>query len=240
MRFLNKWTIDLDKLPGYTDFNEDFTEVIDCALGEMILECDDMRLTSEIKTEFAKVLQRVDKTTNLLPVKYAARFGMGRRYPNYENEFYGNGLPNPRFGKYYGALITEPRLIKNTLFAFSNWVDIDQQKGHPTILVNLAELNGLDLPAYKQFISPGFFDFLVESMSAHYSVEGEAPIDKKDIKALFNRTIYGGKHGGWISKPCLIELVLLRNSEGTEKYRLKNKPKLLKILITRMRSIDGF
>ena len=70
MKFLNNWTIALDLLPEYPEFKQDFRVVIDYALGESILECNDVRLTPEIKSEFAKVLQRVDRTNNTLAVKY--------------------------------------------------------------------------------------------------------------------------------------------------------------------------
>ena len=145
MKFLNNWTIALDLLPEYPEFRQDFRVVIDYALEESILECDDVRLTPEIK-----VLQRVDRTNNTLAVK----FDLGRRYHKYEHhEQFPNGLPNPGFQKYYGGMVGQPRLIKNTLFSFLDWIDVDQQKGHPTILFNLAQRNGMEheFPAYKEY-----------------------------------------------------------------------------------------
>ncbi len=80
-----------------------------------------------------------------MAVKYGARFDLGRRYPKYEHhEQFPNGLPNPGFQKYYGGMVGQPRLIKNTLFSFLDWIDVDQQKGHPTILFNLAQRNGME------------------------------------------------------------------------------------------------
>lgn len=135
MQFMKGWTIDLEKIPNYPDLNHDFMEKIDFALGEMILNYEgDARLTPEMKSEFAKTLERVDKETNMLAVKYSPRFKIGRRYPDCSNETYPNGQPNKAYGKYWSALISHPRIIKNTIFEYQDWVDIDQRKGHPTII----------------------------------------------------------------------------------------------------------
>jgi hypothetical protein len=136
---------------------------------------------------------------------------MGRRYPYCPCEFFPNGDTNPDFKKYYSALISVPRTIKNTIYTYQNWVDLDQAKGHPTILFNMAELNGINLLAYREYLSPGYFDLLVKDMSAYYSVEGEVPVNKGDIKALFNRTIYGGGHHQWTIDTMSGQF---KNSEG--------------------------
>jgi hypothetical protein len=211
MKFITNWTIDLGKLPKYPELKKEFSEHIDYALAGLILESTDQRLTPEIKAEFFKLVNRIDKKTNTLAVKYQPRFNMGRRYPHCPCEFFPNGDANPDFKKYYSALISVPRIIKNTIYTFQNWVDLDQAKGHPTILFNMAELNGINLQAYREYLSPGYFDLLVKDMSAYYSVEGEAPVNKGDIKALFNRTIYGGGHHQWTIDTMSGQF---KNSEG--------------------------
>jgi len=197
MRFLTNWTIDLAKVPAYTEFKQDFGEHIDYELAKLILATDDKRITDDMKTEFGKLLEKVDRETNILPVKYNPRYGLGRRYASYPDEKLPNGLPNPAFKKYYSALISQPRIIKNTLFKYSNWVDIDQVKGHATIIMDMATKNNISLPSYEDYLKSGRFGEIVTELSAYYSVEGEAPIDKKDIKLLFNKTIYGGGHAKW-------------------------------------------
>ena len=199
MKFLTNWTINLDKLPAYVEFNQDFKEEVDYHLANLILNYnDEERLTDEMKNEFRKLVERINPVTSMLSVRYSPRFKMGRRYADCPDELYPNGNPNPAFKKYYSALIAQPRLIKNTIFHYQGWVDIDQQKGHATLLLNIAQKNNIDLPAYKSYLAEGNFDKIVAELSAYYSVEGETDvIDKKDIKWLFNKTIYGGGHKKW-------------------------------------------
>jgi len=199
MKFLTNWRIHLDKVPAYVDFNQEFKEQIDYELATMILNHNgDDRLSQEVKDEFRKLVNRIDRTTNMLPVKYSPRYKIGRRYADCPDPLYPNGQVNPAYNKYYSALISQPRLIKNTIFKYQGWVDIDQRKGHPTLLLAVAEANEVDLPAYKEYLLEGNFDKIVADMSAYYSIEGEVAVDKKDIKWLFNKTIYGGGHKKWI------------------------------------------
>jgi hypothetical protein len=217
MKFLTNWRINLDKLPAYVEFNQEFKEQIDYALAKMILNYeDDERLTPLIKQDFEKLVERINPNTNMLPVKYSPRYKLGRRYPDCPEQTFPNGQPNPAFNKYYSALISQPRIIKNTIFHYQGWVDIDQRKGHPTILLAIAEQNNLDLPAYKSYLFEGNFDKIVADFANYYNVEPEksaeelaemneeerkdyfsSRIDKKDIKWLFNKTIYGGGHSKW-------------------------------------------
>lgn len=224
MRFLTEWRIALDKVPAYVEFNQEFKEQVDIHLARMILEYKgDERLSQEVKAEFSKLVERIDRATNMLPVKYSPRYKIGRRYADCPNPVHPNGQPNPAFAKYYSALISQPRLIKNTIFHYQGWVDIDQQKGHPTLLLAVAEQNKLSLPAYKDYLKEGRFDEIVAEMSAYYSVEGEIDvIDKKDIKWLFNKTIYGGGHKKWVED--------IMNGSWTKdgKNICKRKPKELK------------
>lgn len=199
MKFLTNWRIHLDKVPAYVDFNQEFKEQIDYELATMILNyTGDDRLSQEVKDEFSKLVNRIDRTTNMLPVKYSPRYKIGRRYADCPDPLFPNGQVNPAYNKYYSALISQPRLIKNTIFKYQGWVDIDQRKGHPTLLLAVAEANEVDLPAYKEYLLEGNFDKIVADMSAYYSIEGEVAVDKKDIKWLFNKTIYGGGHKKWI------------------------------------------
>jgi len=218
MRFLTNWKVNLDKVPAYVEFNQEFKEQIDYELARMILEYDgDDRLSPEVKQEFNKLVERIDRTTGMLPVKYSPRYKLGRRYADCPDPTFPNGQPNPAFGKYYSALISQPRIIKNTIFHYQGWVDIDQKKGHPTLLLAIAERNELDLPAYKSYLLDGNFDKIVADFANYYNVEPEKSaeelaemteegreeyyatrIDKKDIKWLFNKTIYGGGHSKWV------------------------------------------
>jgi len=128
MKFLKEWKIDISKLPNYVLFKKNFTEDVDIHLANLILQDTDVRLTTEIKDEFRKLVNCINKKTNILNVKYQPRYNLGRHYPIYPNKVLPNSMTNPDYGKYYGALITQPRLIKNTIFKYQNWIDLDQKK----------------------------------------------------------------------------------------------------------------
>jgi hypothetical protein len=177
--FLTGWTIDLGKIPKYPELEKEFQEQVDYQLAQMILAHDHEKLTVEVKHEFRKLVKRVSERKNTLAFQLRPRYGVGRRYPEIPCETLSNGRPNPKFKRYYSALIAQPRIIKNTLFQYQGWTDLDQQKGHPTILLDMAEKNGITLNAYKEYLTPGNFDRLVTDISAHYSVPGQIPINQK-------------------------------------------------------------
>lgn len=218
MKFLQNWQINLDKVPAYVEFNHEFKEQVDYALANMILDYEgDFRLTPDIKTEFKKLVERINPVTSMLPVKYSPRYKIGRRYPDCPEQTYPNGEPNPAFKKYYSALISQPRLIKNTIFHYLGWIDLDQKKGHITLLFAIANKNNFELPAYKSYLMEGNFDRIVAEFANYYNIEPEKSaeelaemteeqvkeyystrVDKKDIKWLFNKTVYGGGHSKWV------------------------------------------
>ena len=201
MKFLINWTINLEKVPAYVEFNNDFEEKIDTALADIILESQDERISSESREEFRRLVQRINRHTQTLYVKYSPRKGkLGRRYADTPTENYPDGRPNPAFKKYWSALITMPRIIKNTLYHYAGWIDFDQVKGHITILYELATRNGKPLPSYEDYLKEGRFDEIVKQLSEFYSGDPENPLTKKDIKWLFNKTIYGGGIKEWIKE----------------------------------------
>jgi hypothetical protein len=176
-------------------FNKPFSEEIDIHLANLILKDTDKRLTPEIKDEFSKLVKCINPKNNIVKAKYQPRYKIGRHYPIYPNKVLPNKVLNPDYGKYYGALITQPRLIKNTIFKYQNWIDVDQKKGHPTIIYCNATRIGMKLPAYKEYLTN--YEECVEDMAEYYTEDPEYPITVKDIKLLFNRTIYGGGHKEW-------------------------------------------
>ena len=101
MKFLKNWSIDLAKVPAYVDFNNDFEEHFDYELAIMLSNYDKTDendcpiISQESQTEFKKLLQRVNKETHTLPVKYAPRYGYGRRYADIPQETFADGNANP-------------------------------------------------------------------------------------------------------------------------------------------------
>jgi hypothetical protein len=183
MDFLKNWTIDLNKVPKYAQLRRDLVVAIDKRLGELLVE--DERIPKESRAEFEKTLALVKNNT--LQVHLEPRRGLGRRYPQIDRK--------EKDKKYYGSLIGFPKKIKNTNFKLLNWVDIDQKKGHPTILLSIAEKNKMKLPAYETYLNG--FDDIWQEISAHHSEDPLNPLTKGDIKHLFNRTIYGGGINNW-------------------------------------------
>lgn len=178
MKFLTGWTIDLNNLPSYNLLdNNIFIEDIDNKLAEFIL--DNPNIRNEDKQKFTEYLQ--GNNTQLMKVKYTSRFLIGRRYAN-------NDLI------YKSGLITQKRCIKNTLFKYFGYVDIDQVKGHPTIIYELSLRNNIVLNAYEKYLTQ--FDKICSQIILFYN-DNECQLQKKHIKLLFNAIIYGGSFNTW-------------------------------------------
>ena len=199
-KFLNGWTIDISKIPAYPLFKTRLLEKIDLPLAHLILECEDDRIADESREEFRKLVACVNKKTGMLPVKYYNRHGLGRYYAEVPREFNDSGANNKSFGEIYSGLITMPRVIKNTLFHHDHWTDIDQKKGHPNMLFSVAKNNNVPVPGIADYLAEGRFDMYVTVLSQYYSKDPAHPLKKKHIKALFNRTIYGGGFKGWVEE----------------------------------------
>ena len=203
MKFLSGYSVDIKKIPKYLDLGQEFKVHINEKLAKMITESDGVdknglpHIPHESMGEWNKLASCIKN--NSLIVKYSPRKGLlGRRYPDCPSPTFPNGRRNPEYGRRYGSLCMMPRVIKNTIFHHEGWIDFDQVKGHPTILLELAERNKNDLPAYKEYLIKDRFEELVKEISDYHSVEGDRPLSRSDVKWLFNKTIYGGGFGEWI------------------------------------------
>lgn len=202
MNFLkrNSWTIDLAKVPSYVEWNGDWKYTIDREIIRLILECEELdeqgnpKITEVMKTHFKRNI--ADKLRNgVLHIEWSARYGgLGRRYSTKDPED-----PDPFSSA--GNLGVHSKYIKNTIFHYQGWVDYDMVKGHPTLLLNMARHTNLTggLPFVERFVNE-FDTGLADELIQYYSVEGETPLTKEDIKDLHNRTIYGGGHAKWVEK----------------------------------------
>ena len=178
--FLKQWTIILTKIPMYGCFRGDFELSIDFKLMEMLFQSTDARLTDDRKKLLLPILNKIDKTTNVLTIKHSPRYGMGR--------FYSDQSLSP---------IVLSRYIKHTLFGYLNWIDLDMVKGHPSIMVNVARLANLDLKTVRRYIDD--CDQITRELQQYYSPIGddEPMITTDRIKNIFNRLIYGGGMAAW-------------------------------------------
>ena len=198
MKFINGFQIYHSKVPKYPEFKGLFYEHIDIQLANLILDSKDPRIADESLDEFRKLVACIDPKTQMLPVKYTSRHGYGRHYPECPKELNRDGSANKYFGKQYSGLISMPRIIKNTLFEYGQWTDIDQKKGHPTLLFDIANKANIPVSALKDYLLDGKFEEYVTILSEYYSADPANPLTKKHVKQLFNMTIYGGGFASWI------------------------------------------
>lgn len=183
--FIKDWTIALKDVPRYTEFEGDYVEPLDYHIGLLIMESQNPLLTLEMKTEFNKaVLQKMNKSNGELVVKHNnTHFKMGRFYAN-ENV----------------SMIPHSKYIKHTIFQYLDWLDLDMIKGHSTIAVLMGESVEINFNFLKYYTEN--FDKVAETLIEFYSIktEGEAPLDKNDVKTFFNLMIYGGGFSTWKKK----------------------------------------
>ena len=179
--FLKGWTIDVSKIPQYSAFRGIFSLKLDYTLLRNIMISNHPDFTDDRKKLLLPILNKINKQTSILEVVHNPRFGLGRFYPD--------DSISP---------ICISRHIKHTLFAFLNWIDLDMIKGHPSMLYCIAKKNGVELPSFKHYLEN--FEHIVEILSAFYSVEGEEPLSRDNIKELFSILVYGGGFTTWIRK----------------------------------------
>jgi hypothetical protein len=173
MKFLDNWTINLSKIPSYNKLiGKEFTQQIDKELLLLILEkITDNKQKAMIHTILSKLVD------NTLTTSYYQNMGLGRLQL-----------------KDNVGLLPLKRCIKNTLFSYSKYIDIDQVKGHVTILVELCKRNNYSIAIYEQYLE--HFDDIVKEFQEMYN----SMLTKKEVKHLFNITIYGGSIHTWFKE----------------------------------------
>jgi len=190
MKFLNGWTIDIPLIPKYSLLDSQlFIEQIDLKLSTYILE--NPNITDKDKTKFKNYI--LTHKDNIIQVKYNPRYLIGRRYAD----------------KDLGAL-TQKRCIKNTIFKYFGYIDLDQVKGHIQIINELALKNNVELPSYKKYLNE--FDNVCVKLINFYNDDDEQ-LKRKHIKLLFNAIIYGGSFNTW-KKEMIIEKNIKINNDN--------------------------
>ena len=177
MSFVSGWTLNFDKVPEYSEFNGEFIEQLDYKLCQIILDNENPRISNEMKTLFKSSIVNRLTPDGINKIIHNQRFNMGRYYPDND-----------------GSIIVHARVIKHTLFKYMGYKDIDQVKGHPSILVEMGKLNNKTFETIQYYIDN--FGKVAKKLIKFYSKE-EAPLTNEDIKYLFNMTIYGGGFDTW-------------------------------------------
>lgn len=193
MKFLNNWTISLDKLPAYSCFNKKFKITLDNDLMKRIHKSENVdEYNKGNRKEMLKNI--LDKMKgDVLEVSYNQRYSLGRFYPT-------NSI----------SPICISRHMKHTLFHSLAWVDLDMIAGHSTILYEIAKQNKIEVQfqAVKKYID-NKPDVLKELHKYYYS-EGST-LTEDNVKDIFNIGIYGGGHNTWLKQMEEDEIVLQTN-----------------------------
>lgn len=177
MKFLKNWQIDTAKVPAYTAFKKTFTIDIDYELLMIMSQMENEYITKDRLKLLYPLINAIDKNTNTLKVSYYHPFNLGRFYPT-------NSL----------SPINVSRHIKHTLFSYMDWIDLDMVRGHPSIIFSVAKNNNLHLPTFEKYLTNK--DEVIAELLEHYQNENDT-LTGKDIKDIFNISIYGGGHSTW-------------------------------------------
>jgi hypothetical protein len=177
MKFLKNWQIDTAKVPAYTAFKKPFTIDIDYELLNIMSKMENEYITKDRLKLLYPLINAIDKKTNTLKLSYYHPFNLGRFYPT-------NSL----------SPINVSRHIKHTLFYYMDWFDLDMVRGHPSIIFSIAENNNLHLKTFEKYLTNK--DEVIAELLEHYQNE-QGTLTGKDIKDIFNISIYGGGHSTW-------------------------------------------
>jgi len=191
--FLKGCTIEVDKIPKYSDFNGKFTEHIDSKLCDMIIKnkYDDFVITHhETGNEISPTMSRVKELLG------------GVKNNKSQVSFSQTSV---QMGRYYGdTFCALPKKIKHTLFKYAKMVDLDQHKGHPRIAVGLGVKNGVRFTYIEEYVNNDLKIF--NEMADWYGIDIKnketGSQNKNRLKWFFNLTIYGGGYDtekGWLN-----------------------------------------
>jgi hypothetical protein len=181
MKFLNGWSISIDKLPAYSAFKKPSYIDVDYHFFEKMYNSQLDVFTQNKKLLLFPILKSINPKTNTLDISYSQRYGLGRHYPK-------NSI----------SPICISRDFKHTFFDHFNWIDLDMVKGHPTILYSIAQKNGLSLSSFETYLKNP--DDIFNLLSAYYSSPDSTPLSNDNIKDIFNISIYGGGHNTWLKQ----------------------------------------
>lgn len=197
---MNGWAINLDKLPNYKTFSVAWTEQLDKALMQRILQLPDDHPHFNKRNTFAQQKQHLKKIIDLmngnnLYVKSYRAKNLGRHYPVSDGDDKKNGI----------SVICLGRPIKHTIMKHCGWIDIDMCVAHPSILYGIAKLNGRqsEFPVLANYINDK--QSVINYIKSTYSLP-ENPLDDADVKDLLSAYAYGGGFERWANDDNIPEI----------------------------------
>jgi len=194
--FLSNWTIDLLKLPEYEKFKRPFTVTFDKKICQILVSGINKNITKVMISGFQNnVLSHIQENDKLI-VQHNNRHNLGR--------FYSDRDRSP---------CCHTKLIKHTVFAYQNWLDIDMVKGHTSILLYLGKMNGETLTAIHDVVHN--WETRWREIAEYYKKKCGVELDEDNVKYYFNMTIYGGGYERWVEK--------LADKKDAEKYGYEPK-----------------
>ena len=188
MDFLNGWTIDVHKVPKYTNIiNQTFIQKIDPILLKMICKSDDKLFQYSKDT----IIKLASENTGELKV-------------HYESSYQGLGYPEPVNNK--SILYVGSHSFRQTIFEYMGYKEIDIVKAYPTVMYEVAKKNGIILENIRYYID--HFDELVDDVVSYYESYGidleriENVLGKKSsksdkLKGFFICIANGGTYNDW-------------------------------------------
>ena len=180
MKFLKNWKIETGKVPAYTAFKKQFTIDVDYKLLQMMSEVKDKEITEDRLKLLRPLLQAIDKKLNKIKLTYYHPYSLGR--------FYATNSLSP---------INVSRHFKHSLFSYMDWIDLDMVRGHASIIYSIAKNNNIHLKTFEKYLTNR--DAVVAEMLQHYQSDPPT-LAEKDIKDIFNISIYGGGHSTWVKQ----------------------------------------
>lgn len=195
LSFMNGWKVELSKLPEYTYFTGDFIEKADWKLLKLIYDSPFLETRPEIKNNVKSLMEKTLRSSGNIKVNHSQRHGCGRFYADKSI-----------------SLIPLSKYVKHTVMKYLGWLDIDMVKGHVSIAIEIGKKNEKLFPAFENYVNN--FDDIVCELSKFYSADTEKPLNKDNIKWLFNSMIYGGGFNKWVEgvkigdetyEPCAIQ-----------------------------------
>jgi len=180
MKFLNAWTVSLEKLPSYSCFNKKFKVTLDYALMKRIYASKNINeYNIQNRKKLLKNVMDAMKG-DILELSYYQPYSLGRHYPT-------NSI----------SPICVSRHMKHTLFHSLGWVDLDMIAGHSTILYEIAKQNNREkeFPTFKKYIDNK--PAVLKELHTYYFTEGST-LTEDNVKDIFNISIYGGGHKTWL------------------------------------------